>query len=138
MARTTRERIPVRWIDAKTGEDITDRMLNPADPPGEGMLALAQALGRLMAAQQVEAEHQLLGDARARIAAQPDELTRSRTPQVGDELILNKVSYRYDGSTDDADHFTRLDGERQPEALVSLRRRSPEAHWVLQQLERQQ
>lgn len=137
MRRTEREKITVRWIDAETGEDFTDRMNDPSVPPGEGILEVARALGRMMAARQIEAERQLLEVARAGLQAQSGETPLSRTPTPGDELILNGVSYRYDGSSGDGDHFTRLEGEQWKEALVSLRRESAEARWVLQQFTRQ-
>lgn len=133
-----REKIRDRWIDAITGEDITDQMNDPSAPPGEGILKVARALGRLMAAQQIEAERQLLEVAQAELRAQPKESPSLRTPMRGDELILNGVSYRYDGSSGDGEHFTRLKGETWKEALVSLRQGSAEAGWILQELARQQ
>ena len=136
MGRKEREKITVRWIDTETGEDITDLMNDPSVPPGEGILQLAGALGRMMADQQIEAERQLLEAVRAGFQAQPHETPNMRTPKPGDELTLNGVSYRYDGAYGDGDHFTRLKGELCSEALVSLRRGSAEACWVLQQLTR--
>lgn len=123
----------VRWIDAQTGEDFTDRMNDSAVPPGEGILEIARALARRMAAQQIKAERQLLEIARTGLDCQSDETSLRRAPEPGDEVTLEGVTYRYDGSTDDADHFTRLKGVQQEEALVSLRQGSPEARWVLQQ-----
>jgi hypothetical protein len=138
MGRPKQEKITVRWIDATTGEDITDRMNDPSVGPGEGILRVAGALGRLIAAQQIEAERQLLEVARAGLQAQPEETPLLRTPKRGDELILNGVTYRYDGSSGDGDHFTRMEGQKWKEVLVSLRQGSPEARWVFQQLSRQQ
>lgn len=137
MPRTGPHKIPVKWTDAATGEDITDRMNDPSIPPGEGVLAVARALGRLMATQQIEAGRRLMEVARAGLEAQQSEAPQSRTPQPGEVLTLNRVSYRYDGATGDWDHFTRLEGETCSEALVSLRRETAEARWVLQQLARQ-
>lgn len=54
--RTNSEDRSVRWVDTHTGEDFTDRMNDPATPPGEGILELARALGRLMAARRIAAE----------------------------------------------------------------------------------
>lgn len=104
MARTKREKVTVRWIDAETGEDFTDRMNDPSIPPGEGILELARALGRLMAARQVEAERQLPEAVRGGLKAQTEEAPLLRTPQPGDELVLNGVIYRYDGSSGDRRH----------------------------------
>lgn len=59
MHRTRSEDGSVSWIDANTGEDFTDRMNDPAALPGEGILGLARALGKLMAAQEIEAEQQI-------------------------------------------------------------------------------
>lgn len=134
MGLRKKEEVSVRWIDAATGEDFTDRMNDPSVPPGEGILEVARALGRLIAAQQIEAERELMDAVRAGLHAQTEETPLLRTPQPGDELILNGVSYRYDGSTGDGDHFTRMEGEKWKEALASLRRGSAEARWVLQQL----
>ena len=59
MHRTRDEDSSVMWIDAETGEDFTDRMNDPASQPGEGILRLAEALGRVLAAQQIEVERQI-------------------------------------------------------------------------------
>jgi hypothetical protein len=126
--------ITVRWVGAETGEDITDRMAVPSIPPGEGILEVARALGRLMAAQQIKAERQLLEVARAGLESQSEEAPLGRAPEPGDEVTLSGATYRYDGFTASGDHFTRLEGDQQAEALVSLRRGSAEARWVLQQL----
>lgn len=134
MGRTKGEEIPVRWIDTTTGEDFTDRMNDPSVPPGEGILEVARALGRLMAARQIEAERQLLEAVTAGLQAQTEEAPLLRTPQPGDELILNGVRYRYDRSTGDGEHFTRMEAERWKDAPVSLKRGSAEARWVLQRL----
>lgn len=128
------EKIAATWIAADTGEDITYLMSDPSIPPGDGILKLARALGRLMAAQQMRAERQLLEIARAGLERQSEETPPQRAPQPGDEVTLNGVTYRYDGSTNDGNHFTRLEDHQQEEALVSLRRDSVEARWVLQQL----
>lgn len=102
-------------------------------PPGEGILKVARALGRLMAAQQIKAERQLLEIARAGVGSQGDETPPIRAPEPGDKVTLNRVTYRY-GSTEYADHFTRLEGDQHEEALVSLRRDSAEARWVIERL----
>ena len=67
---------------------------------------------------------------RAALQAQAEEAPLSKTPQPGDELILNGVCYRYDGSTGDGDHFTRMDEKAWKQALVSLKRGSAEARWL--------
>lgn len=125
---------PVRWIDASTGDDVTDRMADSLIPPGDGILEVARAVGRLMAAQQITAERQLLEIARTGLKSQNHGTPLQRAPRAGDKVTLSGATYRYDGSTDDAHHFTRLEGDQQVEALVSLRRDSPEARWVLEQL----
>lgn len=135
MAGKTPEKVTVRWVDSKTGEDFTDRMNDPSQPPGEGILKLAAALGRLIAAQQIEAERQLLKALGAKLMAQTDEGRVPGTPRSDDEVTVDGVTYRYDGATDDGEHFTRLQGEAGPEALVSLRRGSAAADWMLRRLE---
>jgi hypothetical protein len=137
MRGSKREKITVRWIDAKTDEDFTDRMNDPSAPPGAGILEVARALGRLMAVRQLEAEGQLLKAVSAELQAQAGESPLLATPRPGDELTLNGVNYRYDGSTDDGEHFTRLKGQDWEEALVSLKRGSAAADWMLRQLVRQ-
>ena len=134
MGRMKQDEITVRWTDAKTGEDFTDRMNDPSATPGEGILELARALGRLMAAQNIEAGRQLLEGVRAELPAVAEDTPLLRIPQPGDELMLNGVRYRYDGSTADADHFTRMAEEKLNESLISVRRGSPEADWLFKQL----
>ena len=134
MRETKQDKVTVRWIDAKTGEDFADRMNDPSLPPGEGILEVARAIGRLMAARQIEAKRGLLTAVAAELQAETEERSLSGTPQPGDELTLNGVTYSYDGSTDDGEHFTRLKGESCEEALVSLRRGSAAADWMLRQL----
>lgn len=126
----------LRWIDAESGEDITDRMNDPLSPPGEGILGVARALGRLMAAQQIEAQRELRLSAGQGLLAGSDETWLLGTPQVGDEVTVSGRRFRYDGSTDDGDHFTRTAGNNCEQALVSLRRGSDEARWMFQQLAR--
>lgn len=134
--RRAKPEIPVRWIDSKTGEDITARMGDPSIPPGEGILALARALARLAAGDDFAAGQQLLRDVAVELKRQEGDGALAAAPQPGDQLTLNGISYRYDGSSGDADHFTRLKGETFGEALVSLRHGSPPAIWMLRQLSR--
>lgn len=128
----------VRWIDSETEEDFTDRMNDPSAPPGDGILRVVRALARQLAAQQFEAERQLLKAVSAELEVQTAESSILATPQVGDEVTLNGVSYKYDGSTEDGEHFTRLKGQDGGEALVSLRRGSAAADWMLTHLTRPQ
>jgi hypothetical protein len=137
MGGSRREKITVRWIDAKTGEASTGRMNDPSAPPGKGILEVARAIGRLMAAQQIEAEAQLLKAVSAELQTQAGESLLLATPRLSDQLTLNGVNYSYDGSTDDGEHLTRLKGQDWDEALVSLRRGSAAADWILRQLVRQ-
>lgn len=132
-----RDVITVRWIDADTGKDFTDRMNDPLLPPGDGVLELARALGRAIAARQSQAEHQLLKDVAVELQIGAENHVVSRTAQPGDELVLNGVRYRYDGPSLDGEHFTRLRGENWEEALVSLRRGSDAADWMLRHLTRE-
>ena len=134
MGPTKPDKITVRWIDTKTGEDFTDRMNDPSVPPGEGVLEVARALGRFMAALEMEAERQLFSDVTAALQMETAEKALLRSPRAGDALVLNGVSYKYDGSTETGEHFTRLKGENWQEALISLRRGSAVADWLLRQL----
>ncbi len=135
MAEKTPDKVTVRWIDSRTGEDFTDRMNDPSHPPGEGILKLAAALGRLMAARQIEAERQLLRALGPKLQVQTDRGPVPERPRPDDEMTVDGVTYRYDGATDDGEHFTRMKGEGGPEALVSLRRGSAPADWMLRRLE---
>lgn len=137
--RRAKPEIPVRWIDSKTGEDITERMNDPSIRPGEGILNLARALARLAAAEDFEAGQQLLRDVAAEMERQADDgspvgWSPVGAPQTGDQLTVNGMTYRYDGATGDGEHFTRLKGDACREALVSLRRGSPPANWMLRRL----
>lgn len=133
--RKTKPDISVRWLDSKTGEDFTDRMNDPSIPPGEGILELAPSLARLAAAEDYEAGRQLLQDVAAELKSRTEDVPLLGTPRPGDELTLNGLRYRYDGSTDEGVHFTRLKSPTIGEALVSLRRGTPAADWMLRQLQ---
>lgn len=134
--RRAKPEIPVRWIDSKTGEDITERMGDPSIPPGEGILALARALARLAAAEDFAAGQQLLRYVAVELKGQEGDGPPAAAPKPGAQLTLNGKTYRYDGSSGDGDHFTRLKSETCREALVSLRHGSPPAIWMLRQLSR--
>lgn len=134
MSRKQRDETSVRWVDATTGEDFTDLMYDPSVPPGEGILKVARALARLAAARDVDAQRQLLKAVQAELQENAGEHPLQRAPQIGEELLLGGMTYRYDGQTADGEHFTRLKGKNCEEALVSLRRGSTAADWVLKHL----
>lgn len=134
MSQKQRDEINVRWVDTTTGEDFTDLMNDPSIPPGEGILELARALARFAAARDIEAQRQLLQAVQIELQVTPEEPSPLRTPEVGEELLLAGVRYKYDGSTADGEHFTRLKGANCEEALVSLRRGSAAASWMLRRL----
>jgi hypothetical protein len=126
------DKITVRWLDAETGEDFTDRMNDGTTPPGEGVLAVARALAKLMAAEQFQAERELLRVAWFGLQT-PSEMPDGEPPQAGDIVTLDGVSYRYDCATETGEHFTRLAGRGRREALLSLSRGSAEVGWVFRQ-----
>lgn len=125
----------VRWIDATTGEDFTDRMYDLRSPPGEGILKLARALARLAAAHDAEAHRRVLVDVQAELQYEESgEHPLPQEPRVGDGVLLCGASYRYEGPSANGEHFTRLKSDTCSEALVSLARGSAAATWMLKHL----
>jgi len=134
MSRKQQEEGGVRWIDATTGEDFTDQMNDPSIPPGEGILDFARSLARFAVARDSKAQAQLLQALQTELQATSEERSVPRLPEVGEEVLVAGVRYKYDGSTPDGERFTRLKGATHGEAQVSLGRGSAAAAWMLRHL----
>ncbi len=102
--------------------------------PEGGILAIAEALGRLMARRSIAARQELLEAIRSQALDRPPIAPARRSPRPGDQCELQGRRYRYDGTTSDTDQYTRLEAEAWKEALLSLDRRSGAALWMRTQL----